>query len=101
MSCRAVLVSALLPIGTAACVAAHPGYSDITDYTETPSEYQLHAYSRAGEIKQDDLFLSSTPASPISMTSRSRNWPSKNRRISRSRTLRARPVPMRRSTIGG
>ena len=57
MSCRAVLISALLPIGTAACVAAHPGYSDITDYMETPSEYQAYAYGRAGEIKQVDLLF--------------------------------------------
>ena len=57
MSCRAVLISALIPIGTAACVAAHPGYSDITDYMETPSEYQAYAYGRAGEIKQVDLLF--------------------------------------------
>jgi len=57
MSCRAVLISALLPIGTAACVAAHPGYSDITDYMETPSEYQAYACGRAGEIKQVDLLF--------------------------------------------
>jgi len=54
---RAILVSTLIAIGTAACVSAHPGYSDIGDYAETPLEYHLHAYGRAGEVTQDDRYF--------------------------------------------
>jgi predicted outer membrane protein len=41
----------------AACVATHPGFSDIADYAETPSEYHLHAYGRAGEVTQSDRYF--------------------------------------------
>ena len=57
MSGRAIPVSTLFAIVTAACVPAHPGYSDIGDYAETPLEYHLHAHGRAGEVTQDDRYF--------------------------------------------
>ncbi|HEV2549791.1 MAG TPA: DUF4142 domain-containing protein [Stellaceae bacterium] len=57
MSGREILVSVFLALGAAACVSAHPGYSDIGDYTETPLEYHLHASGRAGEVTQDDHYF--------------------------------------------
>ncbi len=57
MGGRAILVSTLFAIGTAACVPAHPGYSDIGDHAETPLEYHLHVYGRAGEVTQEDRYF--------------------------------------------
>jgi len=57
MSGRGILLSALLALGAAACVSPHPGYSDISDYTETPLDYHLHASGRAGEVTQDDRYF--------------------------------------------
>ena len=47
MSCRAVLISALLPIGTAACVAVHPGYSDMLDLDHAVARDQIAALEGA------------------------------------------------------
>jgi hypothetical protein len=54
---RATLVSGLLVMGIAACVPARPDYSDISDYTETPLEYHLHVYARAGEVTRGDRYF--------------------------------------------
>jgi putative membrane protein len=56
MAGRAVVMGWLTMV-MAGCVPAHPGLSDVSDYTETPLEYHLHVYGRAGEVTQDDRYF--------------------------------------------
>jgi putative membrane protein len=51
IGCLAAIAAAL-----ASC-AAERGYSDISDYAETPSEYHVHSAGRAGEIRQEDRYF--------------------------------------------
>lgn len=57
MDWRALALSVLFAACAAACAGAPSAYSDVADYTETPIEYHLHAYGRAGEVTQDDRYF--------------------------------------------
>jgi putative membrane protein len=52
-----IVLLAVLAAAVSACTAGESQYSDISDYTETPSEFHIHAFGRAGEVRQEDRYF--------------------------------------------
>ena len=52
-----IVLLAALAAAVSACAANQEGYSDVSDYQETPSEFHIHAFGRAGEVRQEDRYF--------------------------------------------
>lgn len=54
---RHPIIALLVALAAAGCSTMSSRYSDISDYAETPSEFHIHAFGRAGEIRQEDRYF--------------------------------------------
>ncbi len=54
---RHPIIALLVALAAAGCTTMSSRYSDISDYAETPSEFHIHAFGRAGEIRQEDRYF--------------------------------------------
>lgn len=53
----AIALLVMIAAVSSSCAMTQSGYSDISDYTETPSEFHIHAFGRAGEVRQEDRYF--------------------------------------------